>query len=61
MNGKEQKACIFAALIITAYAIHQATVGGDGVILGTVLLALGAIGGYAIRGAAESPPAAPPA
>ena len=55
MNGAEQKACIFAALVVAVYGIHQVTVGGDGAIFGTVLLTLGSVGGYVIASAKLKP------
>jgi len=48
MNGVEQKACIFGTLVVAVYAIHQLTVGTDGVVLAGVVGALAAIGGYTI-------------
>jgi len=50
MNGKEMKACIFAGFLVIVYAIHQITVGGDGIIMASVVGAIAAIGGYAYRG-----------
>ena len=47
MDGKAEKACIFAALLVCVYAIHQVTVGGDGIVVAGVIGALCAIGGYA--------------
>lgn len=41
------KACFFGILIVAVYGIHQASVGGDGVVFGTVIGALCAVGGYA--------------
>ena len=54
MDGKAEKACIFAALLVSVYAIHQLTVGGDGVVLTGVVGALCAIGGYVWRGTSPS-------
>jgi hypothetical protein len=49
LNGPETKACIFGAFIIIAYAIHQVTVGGDGIIFASICTTVAAIGGYVIR------------
>ena len=43
-----QLVCI-AALVVAVYAIHQFTVGGDGVIMGSVLLTLGGIAGVKLE------------
>ena len=48
MNGAEQKACIFGALIALVYAIHQLTVGGDGALIAGVVGAIAAMGGYTV-------------
>ena len=45
----EEKACIFGAMVVALYAIHQFTAGGDGVVFATVVGAIAAIGGYVIR------------
>ncbi len=51
MNSTETKACIFGGLLVTVYAIHQATVGGDGAVLAGVAAAIAAIGGYTVAAA----------
>ena len=54
MDGKETKACVFAALIVAVYGIHQVTVGGDGIIVATIIGAIAGIGGYVLRGKVET-------
>lgn len=53
LNDRDTKACIFGAFIIAVYAIHQLSVGGDGVVLAGVVGSLGAVGGYTIAKAAK--------
>lgn len=47
------KACVFALIVLGAYVVHQITVGGDGVILASVVGTICAIGGYALRPTVE--------
>ena len=55
MDGKAEKACVFGSFVVATYCIYMALgPGGDGYILGSVLLALGAMGGYAWRGTSPS-------
>lgn len=44
----DEKALAFAALVVLTYGVHQATVGGDGVLFASVVAALCSIGGYVI-------------
>lgn len=54
MNGSEKKACIFGAFVLGAYAIYMiGNPSADGIIFGTVMAMLAAIGGYAVRGMKE--------
>jgi len=43
------KACAFGMMVVTVYGIHQVSVGGDGIVLASVVGALAAIGGYVLR------------
>ena len=45
---RDVKACVFGSFIVVVYAIHQVTVGGDGVIVAGVLAALAGAGGYVL-------------
>ena len=61
MDGKAEKACVFGTLIVITYAIHQLTVGGDGILVASVLATLAGIGGYVVGALGKQGPAATPA
>ena len=46
MDDATIQAMFFGALIVAVYGIHQVTVGGDGVVVASVIGAICAIGGY---------------
>lgn len=48
MDDASIQAMVFGILIVAVYGIHQVTVGGDGVIVASVMTALGTIGGYTV-------------
>ena len=45
---RDIKACVFGGLVLGAYVVHQVTVGGDGVVFGSVIAAIVGVGGYVI-------------
>lgn len=55
MNGKEKKACVFGGFILVAYGIYLFNnPTADGIVFGSVMAMLAAIGGYAARGVIEN-------
>lgn len=51
MDGAEKKACIFGGLVLGAYVVYMiGNPSADGIVFGTVMAVIAAIGGYALRG-----------
>ena len=49
MKDGQTKACVFAGLVVTCYAIYTVSnPGADGLVFGSVIGAIAAIGGYAV-------------
>lgn len=48
------KACVFGGFILASYGIYMiGNPSANGIVLGSVMAALGLVGGFAIRGVVE--------